>query len=479
MKKRCLSLVALLAVTHTSFSQSALLPQLLRGPRMPLHQTALDGVLRNQQPTSAKTTAPTQRLIGYSAKDALTNDIVDSSRMIYNSPLRGSDHSGNDLSSYYFTYDPRYMNWQPVENFLQGGGLRIKADSVIMQDVDGLYMTSGLTYNMATQPTSFRSNYYSSGIPDGRDRYTMTYNSAGQQTLLFYEIDTVTSSTPGPFMPTLRMFSTYGGTPSRALRDSTVYDPAAPFTAESERAEFTYVGNNLSRIDYYVADTGVFQLVQQINFSYDASNRVRIVIASVDFGTGLQPFIKDSLTYTGSYTYPTATFFSLNNTGTSFDPLQSVRYTLNAQGLRDTMRVYDGSNTLMNTIAYQYNSYGNPDGYRVYLNSGGGGALLQEIGRYYYEIHDPTSVSDAGTQALQVTAYPNPVQNTLALTWKAGTGRATIRVTDGAGRMLEQTVMGAGVSAHTLDMSRYAPGTYFVSIADADGVAKHLKVSKQ
>ncbi len=479
MKKTLLFVCAGVLLAPQAFAQKTKLQRALRGPLTEQQDALLQSVLRlAQRATAGKTTAQMQRLIGYGINSVSGGGLTDSARLFYNSQARGSNHGTNDLSSYYFSYDPTTEYQQPIENLFDLGPLRIKCDSAVLSDVSGVYQRSGLTYNAATQPTSFRSNYFFNGASGGRERYTMTYNGSGQRTQLFYEVDTVASGGTGTFLPDFRMYTTFGGTPARALRDSTVPAANAPYTTTPTRVVYSYTGNNLTSVDEFEYNGATYDTVQRTQMAYDSAGRVTKVNFYVGFGSGLTLLVRDSLTYTGSYPFYTGSYFFFN-IGTGLELALTGIYTVNAQGLRDTLRTYDNqTNTQVGLAVYQYNSYGNPDSYR-YFDYAANTTTPDETGRYYYELHDPTSVAKVPTPTLQATAYPNPVRNTLALTWQRGEGAVNIHVTDASGRVLESLHLPASAAAHMLDMSRYATGTYFVTLNGSTGATQHLKVAKQ
>jgi hypothetical protein len=79
--------------------------------------------------------------------------------------------------------------------------------------------------------------------------------------------------------------------------------------------------------------------------------------------------------------------------------------------------------------------------------------------------------------AFTLLASPNPVTHNLKLTTKGhGGANATITVTDLSGRVM--MTMPLTTPEMQLDMSAYAPGTYFIKYRDAD-CAQTLKVTRQ
>ncbi len=429
--------------------------------------------------SAAKTTAQQQRIIGYSALSVSGgNSLIDSARIRYNSTERGSKHDPNDLSSYFFSFDPQNAYFPRVEMFFDQGELRIKADTVTQSNGDGIYQATGLSYNSANQPTETRNSYYDFGTYAGRDRYTMTYNPAGQRTRTQYDVDTAVAA-PGNFMADYTIYSRFASSPSRVLSDSLVPSATSISYTDPIRYTYSYSGNNISTIDFSVMNSGVYELVQRATFTYDASNRIRITELFLEQGNGLESLIKDSLTYTGTNLFASGNYILLNN-GTSYDVVQAVRYTTNAQNLRDTARYFDEAGDLIQYLAYSYNSYGNPDSYRLYIPQNST-TTPEETGRFYYELYDPTAVNTvaATIQNLNAVIHPNPVSNAATLNWNAFAGTLNVHLTDGAGRLLETVQVSAAAGTHQLDMARYATGLYMATFQSPEGQKQTIKIVKQ
>lgn len=482
MIKHLLQSIACLVACTSSVTAQTWLQQLQNGPGSSRVQLTRRAVLRNQAVRpQAKTTITTQRITG--SRTTIQGSLNETVNYRYGSQERGSYHSPNDLNSYFFNFNPAGDNYPEVENQLEGGAPDIKCDSGIFAEGTGdTYKTVGLQYDASQRPTVYGVNYFSAltGNSSYRERYTLSYNGLGQRTEILWEVDTTTTTGSGsPYITDSRLYTIYGGTPARALMDSTVPLPGAPFQEGIYKVLYGYTGSNMTTIDYYAQAAGVgpFILYGRYRFTYDASNRVKTFEYLSDDGVGLVPMYKDSMTYTGSNPAPTATYYSTFDTVNGFQPVYSFRYTLNAQGLRDTMSFFDETDDLVGQAVYLYNSYGNPTEYNAYLYAYST-TVPYERTEFFYELHTPTSVSDARPE-LQAAVYPNPVRNRMALTWKAFSGRPTVRVIDAAGRTLEQITLTEGAAAHSLDMSRYAPGTYYVSVGNGTNVLQHLAVTKQ
>jgi len=480
MTKQILSVGAgILLLAPTTFAQKSKLQEALRGPLTAQQQRLLDAALQAVIPTAAgKTAAQTQRLIGYSnVWVGGGNTLTDSARITYNSTTRGSNHAPNNLSSYTFFFNPNNQYFPRVEDFFETGEIRIKADTVVMLDEDGVYQGVGLTYDAANRLTQMRNTYYSGGVFGGRERYALTYDGAGQRTQLAYDVDTSSTGTPGVFQNDYVQYSFFGSPTGRILRDSVAPAANAPFTTDPARTVYTYTGNNITQFSYFYFSGSAFEEAQRVTFTYDASNRVRVLELLLDQGNGIESFIKDSLVYTGANLFPTRYDLYVNN-GVSYDLVQSARYTINAQNLRDTVRIYDGGNDLVYLAAYNYNSYGNPTGYRGFDPSVST-TTPDEIARYHYELYDPSGVEKKTLPGIAAAAYPNPVTDAATLTWSVRTGNVSIQLTDAAGRLLETLRTPAAPGSFRMDMSRHTPGIYYISLRGEDGATQSLKVTKQ
>ena len=477
MRKLALLLAAAVLAAPVAFGQKTQLQHLLQNPLSTLHRNlqSLNGVAAS----AAKTTAQQQRIIGYSALSVSSgNSLTDSARIRYNSAARGSQHDPNDLSSYFFSFSPEGVYYPKVEMFFDQGPLRIKADTVTQYDVDGIYRATGFSYNGANQPTQMRSSYYNFGAYGGRDRYTMTYDANGQRTKIQYDVDTATTA-PGSFIADYTVNSRFGSAPGRILSDSLVPSATAISYTDPIRYVYSYTGNNISAIDFFVMNSGIYELLQKVTFSYDASNRVRITEVFADQGNGLDPFIKDSLTYTGSNLFASGNYILINN-GSSYNIVQAVRYTTNAQNLRDTARYFNDAGNLIQYVAYSYNSYGNPASYRLYIPQNST-TTPEETGRFHYELYDPAAVNTvaATMQNLNAVVRPNPVYNAATLSWNAFAGTVTVHLTDAAGRLLEMVQVPATAGIYQLNMDRYATGLYMATFQTAEGQKQTLQIVKQ
>jgi hypothetical protein len=477
MKKITLLFSAAFLAAPVAFGQKTQLQDLLHQPLAVAHRNLQS--LAGAAPAAAKTTAQQQRIIGYSTLSVSSgNSLMDSARIRYGSVARGSKHDPNDIGSYYFSYSPEGAYYPRVETFLEQGEIRIKADTVTQRDVNGIYQTTGLSYDGVNRPTQMRRFYYDANAYYGRDRYTMTYDGAGQRTRLQYDLDTVTTA-PGSFIPDYTLYSKFGSPAGRILSDSLVPNPTAIANTQPMRLSYNYAGNNISSLEVFVLTNGVYELGQRILFSYDASNRIRTTEIFADYGNGLEPNSKDSLTYTGSNLFPTGNYIMVY-TGTAYQIVQSARYTTNAQNLRDTIRYYDDLGSVERYVTLSYNTYGNPDSYRLYVPQNST-TTPEETGRFYYELYDPAAVDPllATAQNLNATAYPNPVSGVATLSWNAFAGTITLQLADATGRLLETVQAPAATGTYRLDMTHYAPGFYVATFQDQEGRKQTVKIAKQ
>lgn len=427
---------------------------------------------------AAKTTAQMQRIIASSFYDG--GVLADSSRYTYNSPVRGSYHGVNDLTSYDFSYYPPESNLPYVEGYFIDGDLRIKCDTATFRNADGVYRAIGFQYNAAAQPTVFRDAYRdpANGYTQGRERYTMTYSGTGHRSQLFHELDTVYNApTPGPFLPDYRLYCFYGGTPSRVLRDSLAPIAGGITGNATERYLYNYTGSSLTSQEAYLHDGSAFQLYRVYTFTYDASNRIKTATVNFSMGSSLVAVFKDSLTYAGTSTVPAGTYISSYN-GTSLQLEGYQLSTFNAQNLRDTSRYFDATGALNGMLTCQYNSYGNLTSLRQF-DFAVSATTPQQFGRYYYELYDPTGINKGPVAALAATAYPNPVSDKLGLHWEARAGQINIQISDLAGRRLEMLSVPAAVGTAHVDMQRYGPGFYLVTLSDGADAFQSFKVTKR
>lgn len=477
MTKSILAAVAFLLAASASVAQTKL-QTLLNGPQPTQHPRVFQVLLRAQASAgAAKTNAQTQRIVGSSAYNQ--GVLYDSARYVYNSAARGSHHAPNDLNSYDFRYYPTDIHFPDVADVVAGGELDIQCDTAVFRAADGVYRTVGLQYNTAHQPTLYYSAYLDpiTGGSDGRERFTMTYGVAGRRTLMLAEVDTAVGGTPGAFLADYRMHSFYGGSPMRPLRDSFAPAVGAPITTDAIRYVYNYAGNNLASIDLFEASGSTFTQSGSFLFTYDGVGRLLTQALVADIGNGFQPLYKDSVTYTGSLVFPISIYTSGYN-GATFQPVSTKHYTVNAQNLRDTLRVFDGMGSLLAIVRYQYNSYGNPAAYSI-IDPTTSATVPAETGRYYYELHDPTRLIPPPDAGLAAVAWPNPVAEELMLRWTAMQGRMLLQLADASGRVVEDWCVPALSGTAKVDMRHYAPGVYFLLLRNDEGTAmQHLKLTK-
>ncbi len=485
MRKLTLLLSAAVLAAPVAFGQKTQLQRLLQSPLETMHRNLQH--LAGTTTSAAKTTAQQQRFIGFSALSVPNgNALLDSTRIRYNSMSRGSEHDPNDLNSYYFVFDPSSAYFPGVELLLYRRALRIKADTVTQSDKDGVYRTAGLSYNGANQPTQIRNSYYrfgpifdpTSGYYVGKDRSTITYDATGQPTKVQYDLNP-TTATPGNFTTESILYSRFEASTGRILSDS--IEPVANpvYRTSPVRRVYSYTGNNLTTLDLFYLTNGIYEPLQRLTFSYDASNRIQIAEQFLYGNTGYEPYRKDSLTYTGSNLFTSGAYL-IETRGGAYNITQSLRYTTNAQNLRDTARYYDVTGNLAQYTVYSYNSYGNPDSYRLYVPQNST-TTPEETGRFYYELYDPAAVNTvaATVQNLNAAVRPNPVPNAATLSWNAFAGTLTLHLTDAAGRLLETVQVPAAAGTYNLDMARYATGLYMATFQAPEGQKQTLKIVKQ
>ncbi len=421
---------------------------------------------------AAKVTAPTERLIASSGYDEM-GSLRDTVRYFYSSAARGSSHGANDIQSYYLSgYTPDNENKPSLYGLLQGGPLAVRYDSAVSFYEGEIDQAFAAQYNAASHLTAYRTHYYSSGTLGATLAYAVSRTPAGLPAEVESEI-LVPGSPPLSFG---RTYSRYDAG-ARPLVDSVVSLLAGP----GSRYEYSYTGTLLTRVSsFYDTGTGPFENARY-DITYDAAGRLQTATGSylgTGSGPGLAPYGKDSFGYTGAlpfYTYVAYTTFDSTNPGFS------VEYTVNAQNLRDTARYYDEAGALMETDAYTYNAAGNLT--RVTGDDLSTPTSPDFTDYFYFETYDPaTSISDAAPRpTLQALASPNPVFSALSVGWKADalSGPTAIRLADAAGRtLLVQTVSGAAGTAG-IDMSRYAPGIYMVTLTAAGGAPlQSLRVVK-
>ncbi len=432
-------------------------------------------------PLTAKTTAMRERLIGYSSYDDL-GDLSDSGRFVYLG-TRGSFHGENELNSYRFSYVPEDEHLSKKEGvtlYSGGGPLNILCDTAVMINSDlEVSQTMAMQYNTANKLQRYRVYTFSGGVADERDEYRYFYNSAGQATRLEddYAPDGSTPLTPNSVY---YAFYNSAGKPVLDSQHSLVGDPTG-------KIAYTYNSANLltNATIYQEISTGTYQAFISIDYTHDASGRLKTSTMAVDFmGTGTpESILKDSFGYTGTYAFPT--FFRLFQYD-GLDPVPVVDYTyhVNSAGLRDTLTYTDystGSPEYAGKTWYTYTAGKN-------LKTSGSEDVSGSPGEsetYHYELYDdvPNSVPETAAAAgVAATAYPNPVSSALTLRWDAATAgpRIQILLADAAGRtLLTQTIAAVNGKAE-VDMSRYAPGLYTVTLSAADGTPlQSLKVTKQ
>ncbi|WP_170172751.1 T9SS type A sorting domain-containing protein [Hymenobacter rigui] len=78
----------------------------------------------------------------------------------------------------------------------------------------------------------------------------------------------------------------------------------------------------------------------------------------------------------------------------------------------------------------------------------------------------------------ELSAFPNPFTDALQVLLP-GTGAATLRLYDAAGRVVTQQLVPAGQVQHTLDGTALRPGMYVLEYQDQNGRKSHTRVLKQ
>ncbi len=438
------------------------------------HRHLLEAVLSNhvRKPAAgAKTTATAERLVASSLLDEY-GDLYDSARYIY-SGGRGTEFGANDLE---FDLVLRLKaDDEPYPHVEPEGPQRmaIRCDSALLFQEFGdrrmgmLYNGTGSLSQVTITPLA------GDGTPEPRDRYAILYNATGKRTGAVWATE---SAVPDMFLPRANSYVSYDGS-SRIIADST-----AGYIVQ----RWTYHYDAGGRVDTVVfamqnVPGGPIRDNARSVFTYDAAGRVTLYTGeqTVFPTTDFIPDFKDSLVYTVGLPFPIATYiWSYNGTALELD--QQASYTLNAVGLRDTLRLYNGTGILTDLRTYFYT----PAGHLAHFNSyiGASGATPIEQGNFYYEAYDPSlSVPRPPAISSAAAAYPNPANEALQVRWDPCALAATeISLCDAAGRSLPVRRACGTAGQAAVDLRGLPAGFYTLTLLGAGRQPlQHIKIVKQ
>lgn len=472
--KKLLTLSLALLGAGTAMAQKQSLSRYL-DPALRQHHERASRLIGHLAGTdAAKTTVLKERVIAESSYDLTggTPALMDTTRYRYTGLNTSAYNLEEFLYNYY--YDPIYG-----DPFLYGTDAykpEVIADSVARYDDNGdLIDKVRITYNTDMTIATYTREVYAGGVIDNGDRYLNTY-TGGKLTQCLYLIHNGTQ-----WDSSNRKVFNY--TTAGKISSDTIYFYDGGAWIPEQRDQLTYLGTgelSVLQAEGWDIATSSWMPAYQYDLTYYPGNKLKDLLISIDFGTGLTPLIKDS------FSYAPGTSFSQNrylyqNIGSGFEPAARMLKHINAQNLPDTMTIesFDGTAWAMeNKGALVYNSFSNPTYLNVYDNTN---TLIQRFNYYYEQYNDPTSVKPvAGGQ--QINVYPNPAVSDLRVEWKNAVQNELtgVSLSNLAGQKVYSEQMRWKEKVLHINTSALVPGLYILSVTDAQGHVLHTqRVVKQ
>jgi len=409
-------------------------------------------------PPSAKTTATHQRLVGYAYRQLTSSVTTDSVCFMYQSLSHGSGT----------------IRWnQPLLPDPLATPQVIKCDS-FYYDFLGDEYRGRIYYN-----TDNLATYMKMETP-GISGLTLRSNS-------FYYYDAgnrlVTDSMYyASFTTSYYRYRTFDGA-GHLITDST-YDA----TAGAPVFKYTYTNNAagdpvFATMDIWNITTASWDARNRTTTTYDGSGRKVLAITEQFDGITWNDFAKDTMGYTG--TWPMYTYIAnFGWSGTEWTGSSANSYVLDATGHWDTAWYYNWNSATMSFDTTEkdfliYNTAGNismAQGIRYNTATHTYDATPYDINRFYYEDYDDVNVTTT-TPLAGISIYPNPAGSNLYITMPAAMPATQVHITDMTGRTMLSTTLD-NVSGASFDVSRYAPGSYIITVS-TDGNSMTQVLVKQ
>ena len=411
--------------------------------------SAVAGNTPPQATQQAKTTAPKQRITGYSYRLLTTAVPNDTIKYIYNTVSRGSGTIG--------WYGGLYPD--PMQS-----PMLISCDSFTYK-LTGINQRGRINYNTDNLPVYMRIDSFGSAGYQPREYHYYEYNTAMRRVADSQYFVPSTSS--------IKRYRTYDGS------GFPVTDSVYSFTSASPASKVVYTNNTAgdpieANNYYWNAGTMSWELYFRTTTVYDASNRRTLSLMEQFDGTSWTNYMKDTFAYTGSFTAHIHeshySWLAGAWVGTAAND-----YTLNTAGKWDTSFYYSWNSStnsfyITEKDFFLYNTAGNIVlGQGIFYNASTGtyDAAPYDINRFYYEDYDDVVGVNERAPLKGVTIYPNPAKGKLYIdcSQQATVGNLQVTITDLQGRKLA-VFSPAGVAGATVDVADYVPGTYMVTISN-------------
>ena len=444
-------------------------------PDVQKHRTLVSTMLRMQQQQAAfKTTAQAERVVAMSSSEKIGNTwyVRDTTKLYY---------SGSNGSAY--NYDMMGYEYEllPVLNYamypFSWSTVHTMADSVAYftndNPGDPLYLSNVINsdYSSSGQFISHKSQEWVMGNPGLGRLIDYTYDAQDRrQQMIVYEVAVTAADT-------VAIINTFYDTQGRRVVDS-IFEYSNGSLTPRRHFSFTYDNNNnITKVEVLEQGMSGWEPVERIDMTFYNDNRLKTTTSFTNMGSGLEPYIMDSLGYTGTVPFPTYYQLSMVMGGMT-TPLLGLTRQLNAQNLPDTTVVFQTSQSVpgqmeeAGVMEIEFTSMGNPiqatmhqvvapNTYETVFNY-----------RYYYETYT-TGVENTPKKS-EVVVYPNPVDGQLNIDLKDQNAQAVnIELVNAAGqRVLTGKVPVNGGKAQ-LSTQTLVPGMYWMQVRGENGAVLH------
>ena len=440
----------------------------------------------NHNKAAMKSTSgvPSERVIAISNRDNTLATLNDSVSFKYGAN-KGSSYDFNTMI-YAYNY-PYYTS--PVFSF---AGIFSKPqlffDTMRHWTVNpntlvyGYYETDYATYDVNKNTTAYTELYKDSAIyPNMKfiNKFTVANNiDTG------YAFNYIAGHSDSAF----KQFYAYN-TMNRLTKDSTYEYHGGSWHLVSKTLYTYNVSNDLIQVDNYSNTTDTtftLPLIEQLQYinTYDASHRLLTVASSYYNGTIFAPYVRDTMTYTGTHTYhSTWKEYQYDPINTYWAPMSYMSKHLNLAGYPDTVYI-NGFDSLLNAWIPQtmdvvhYNTFNDPDTLKDYeYNFTAYPATPDFTTIYYYQSYLITTGTELTPEIQdEVVIYPNPLTDhfTISQLNVAPDARISVSIINSLGQIISRETMNWQGNKQ-IETAALAPGTYWVLISDGQGKILHRK----
>lgn len=472
--KKLLTLSLLLAGACSGMAQttaSHLLPPNTDPRIRAFYEWANEFIRTSEKGAAARTTGIRERVIAeskYIRNNGWTFE--DSTRYFYTG-TKGSVYNFNTLS-HNFKY--HIMDGLPFDFIGNAYTPEVEMDSIHHHETVGSTVPDDkvkVVYDADGDILDYKMLMYDNGTQDNGDHFINTYNAQGylrESLLLMYNGTQWDSAN--------RKVFTYNSQGLPVSDTTFIYDSG---WRPGQRERITYnAANKVVKVetDEWSVTNAAWEDGLTCNVSYYGNGKVKDMTLGIDVGGVLISVYKDSLSYASGTDFFNFRQISMQMTGMALEPVMRYSRHLNAQSLPDTAILESNNNgswILQEKDLLFYNTSKNPI-LKIVRNSGD--TAIQQVHYYYEQYNDPTSATTI-VHAADVLVYPNPATSELSIAWSDAEQNKSVSVVicNLAGQKVYSEQFQWKGKVQRISTTGLAPGTYLLSLTDAQGRRLHAQ----